>query len=293
MNAKNILIYIFLLSFAIHVNGQLNVDAGKDTTLCMSKEILQLGGNPTASGGKEPYIFKWELMPVYDENYRIPASEILNDSTSANPIIDSFSAINDTITLVLTVTDADFNSKKDSVNVIISSIAIIHLSYLHSSINQGDSVLLKPQNVFNGISPFFYSWTPETGLSNPIIRNPYAKPDTSIRYTCLVTDALGCSSRDNYDVKVIPTGISELSNSTYYSSVYPNPIDLNSIIKTFNPLNEKRKIKVLNLNGQVLFEDWFYSDIYDIGKKINQDGLYFFRIRNDREILATGKFIKK
>lgn len=291
MNAKNILISIFLFTFAVHVNGQLNVDAGKDTTLCMCKDILQIGGNPTASGGKVPYIYKWELMPVYD--YRIPASEFLNDSTSANPIIDCTSIINDTVTLVLSVTDADFNSKNDSINIIISSIAMTHLMYFRPTINQGDSVLLEPLNVFNGISPFSYHWTPETGLSNPIIRNPYAKPDTSVRYTCLVTDALGCSSSDNNDVVVIPTGISELTNSTYYSSVYPNPIDLNSIIKTFNPLNEKRKIKVLNLKGQVLFEDWFYSDNYNIGKKINQNGFYYFIIRNDKEILTTGKFIKK
>jgi hypothetical protein len=293
MNTKYVLISTLLLTFAFQVNGQLTVNAGRDTTSCMCRDTIQLGGNPTAWGGKEPYIYTWELMPIYYYDYLILASDLLIDSTSVNPIIDCGDLINDTVTFILTVTDADLNSKKDSVNIIISSIAWVHLMYFRPTINQGDSVQLKPLNIYNGIAPFTYKWTPETGLSNPIIRNPYAKPDTSLRYTCLVTDAIGCSAKDINDVVVIPTGISELTNSTYSSTVYPNPIASNSIIKTSNPLNEKRRIKVFNLNGQVLFEDWFYSDNYNIGKEINQNGFYYFIIKNDKEILTTGKFIKK
>lgn len=294
MKTKCVFISTLLLTFAIQVNGQLTVYAGRDTTSCLCENTIQLGGNPTAWRGKEPYTYKWELMPLYINDDRILASKLLINSASANPIIDcGHYLINDTVTFILTVTDADLFSKKDSVNIIISSISVIHLVYFRRTINQGDSVLLKPVNIFNGIAPFTYKWTPETGLSNPSIRNPLAKPDTSILYTCLVTDAVGCSTIDINDVVVIPTGITEITNSKYSSTVYPNPIASNSIIKTSNPLNEKRKIKVLNLNGQMLFEDWFYSDNYNIGNRINQNGFYYFIIKNDKEILTIGKFVKK
>ena len=76
MNTKIILFLIFLISFSTQVNGQLTVNAGNDTTACMCRDTIRLGGNPTANGGKEPYTYKWELMPVYFYDYRILTSEL-------------------------------------------------------------------------------------------------------------------------------------------------------------------------------------------------------------------------
>ena len=293
MNAKTSLLFTFQILLSVHVNGQMNINAGNDTTICMCGDTIRLGGNPTANGGTEPYTYKWELMPVYYYDYRISASELLDDSTSANPIINCYPFINDTVTLILTVTDADFNSKTDSVKIIISSINLVHLVYFRPTINQGDSVQLKPLNIFNGIAPFSYHWTPETGLSNPNIKNPFAKPDTSTRYTCLVTDAIGCSAKDINDVVVTTTGISDLKQSKHSSIVFPNPITSDSQIQVNNPSKGKLNIKVVNIHGQVILDDWFYSDIYYIGKKINESGNYLFSIKNDNELLTTGKFIKQ
>jgi hypothetical protein len=292
VKAKTKLLFVFLMPLAIQVNGQLTVNAGNDTTLCMCTDTLRPGGNPTASGGMEPYSYKWELLPVYFNDYQIQASELLNDSTSANPLIDCSTLVNDTVTLVLTVTDADFNSIKDSVKIIISSISFIHAMYIRPTINQGDSVQLRPANIINGIAPFSYQWTPETGLSDPNIRNPYAKPDTTTRYICIVTDALGCSATDLNDVIVIPTGISKFKKPKFASVVFPNPITPDSQIQFSNPSNKKLNILVVNLKGQVILDDWYYSDNYDIGRKINRPGTYFYSIKDEKEILTTGKFVK-
>lgn len=204
MNKRITLLFALFLSFAIHVKGQFTVDAGKDTVVCMCSDTLRLGGTPTAQGGTELYTYTWKLAPVFYKDYQLLASDLLNDSTASNPILNCYPFINDTVTFFVTVTDADSNTKSDSVKIAVSSIELKYAIGFVSTINQGDSVQLEPLNVFNGIAPFSYQWTPATGLSNPFDKNPYAKPDESTQYTCIVTDALGCTTQDQNDVVVNP-----------------------------------------------------------------------------------------
>jgi hypothetical protein len=296
MKAKLILIFFFLLSSSMKLSGQLTVNAGIDTIFCSGMGDLRLGGNPTASGGEEPYTYKWELLPVFVRDHRISTSRLINDSTSANPLLMSlsYSGLNDTVTFVLTVTDADSNSKNDSVKIIISTIGWRTLMGFVPTIILGDSVQLTPLNICNGIAPFSYHWTPEASLSDPYIRNPYAKPDTTTLYTCVVTDALGCSAHDHNHVWVIATGIPDLDKQENSSVIFPNPITLDSQIKITNYLNKKLNIKVVNMSGQVVLNDWFHSDSYNIGEKITKTGSYLYIIiNNDDEILSRGIFSKQ
>ena len=178
-------------------------------------------------------------IPSYFPNI---SSELLNDTTTANPFVECGPNINDTVTFILTVTDSYENTGSDSVDVIISSIQWQHLLGLTKTINQGDSAKIEPRNIVNGIPPFSYRWTPEAGLSNPQIDGPYASPDTTTEYTCLVTDALGCSNTDQFKVIVLPTSASETARPDFTSTVYPNPVTTGSKISFSNPGNEKFNI---------------------------------------------------
>lgn len=60
----------------------------------------------------------------------------------------------------------------------------------------GDSVQLQASG---GVS---YSWSPVTGLSDPTIANPIAKPTSTTFYTVQVTNANGCSANDIVKVTV-------------------------------------------------------------------------------------------
>ncbi len=56
----------------------------------------------------------------------------------------------------------------------------------------------------NGTTPYHYSWSPTTGLSNPSSSHPTASPDSTTLYTLTVTDAKGGTDRDTVSVIVIP-----------------------------------------------------------------------------------------
>lgn len=60
---------------------------------------------------------------------------------------------------------------------------------------QGESVQLTAI-VSGGTGMYEYSWTPQTGLSNPLIYNPTASPETSITYTCIIQDGLNELSQE-------------------------------------------------------------------------------------------------
>lgn len=53
-----------------------------------------------------------------------------------------------------------------------------------------------------GFSPYTFSWSPTTSLSNPNIANPFAAPTDSTRYYLSVTSAVGCTLTDSVDVNV-------------------------------------------------------------------------------------------
>lgn len=48
--------------------------------------------------------------------------------------------------------------------------------------------------ITNATGPYTYQWFPATGLNNPNILNPCARPDTTTAYTLVVTAGNGCTS---------------------------------------------------------------------------------------------------
>ncbi len=83
-------------------------DAGQDVLFFSGVEI---GGNPTATGGVSPYVYAWS--PGVD----------LSDSEVPNPTID---ALNSEFTFVLTVTDANNCTAIDEVTVTLSPLSVVN-----------------------------------------------------------------------------------------------------------------------------------------------------------------------
>jgi len=108
---KNIIILSGLLLLSVSGFGQvfkivlnqpdvLSVIAGHDTLICMDHSVV-LGGNPTATGGTQEYIYMWS--PV----------DGLDDPTSPNPV----AAPTQSTKYLLTVNDGNGCQVMDFINV--------------------------------------------------------------------------------------------------------------------------------------------------------------------------------
>ncbi len=68
-----------------------------------------------------------------------------------------------------------------------------------------------------GLGPFRYRWTPETGLDNPYKANPVASPKVTTEYIVEVVDENGCAMAiDTVLVTVSKTGNPEIRKQTMY-----------------------------------------------------------------------------
>ncbi len=154
----------------------ISVDAGEDVSIC-NGNTTQL--NATSDGGT---IFSWT-----------PTTNLDNPNI-ANPLANP----NDTITYVVTVTDAGgLCSATDSVTIFVGDILVD--AGPDDTLCLGDSVQLNAQT--SGIS---FSWTPNDGtISDVTIANPWAKPVVTTTYNVAVTDVSGeCEGSDEVTIYV-------------------------------------------------------------------------------------------
>jgi hypothetical protein len=197
-----LLTYILLLNF-IEAYPQLKVDAGSDTVICYSfiirNERLRLGGNPTATGGTEPYNYTWSGKLKFGD--WIFASDLLDDTTSSNPLTKSIFDLPDKcFTFYLKVEDAEGRIGYDSVKI-SNSIFGVHPIYKNPvTIHKGDSVKLFGDIYFdNNFLPLTYTLSPSHGLTDPTNLYGWAKPDTSITYYLQAVNSVGCiSGKEEY-----------------------------------------------------------------------------------------------
>lgn len=117
-----------------------------------------------------------------------------NIGSTANPLI-----VNPTTTTSYTVTGTDTNGCTAS---IVSTVTINSLPNSNAGLDDnlcaGDSIQL---NASGGV---LYSWSPQTGLSNPLISNPIFSASSTTNYIVTVTNANNCSSTDSVLITVYP-----------------------------------------------------------------------------------------
>lgn len=117
--------------------------------------------------------------------------------------------------------------------------------------NAGNDTLVI-QNVpftLKGMGGGQYSWSPSTGLNDPLIANPVATLSDDITYTLTVTSADGCSATDEVNITVfkgsaiyVPTGFT------------PNNDGLNDRLKPYYVgIKEVSYFRIYNRWGQLVF----------------------------------------
>jgi gliding motility-associated-like protein len=140
----------------------------------------------------------------------------------------------------------------------------------------------------NAVGGASYTWTPPTGLSNPVIGNPIAQPEQTSTYIVYGTTSNGCSSSDTITITVIEDYL-----LVPYNVLTPNNNGKNDtwIIENIEsyPAN---KISILDEWGVVVFEKENYVNDWE-GKnekgEILPDGTYYYVLSfNDNAKIYKG-----
>ncbi|MEI6312592.1 MAG: PKD domain-containing protein [Bacteroidota bacterium] len=123
------------------------------------------------------------LLATGGISYSWHTGNLLSDSTIANPIAN----VQDTILYYVTAINSHGCDKNDTL-LIQPQMPVVAIAENDSAFCFGNYVQLHA----NG--GYYYQWRPASYLSNSLVQNPYAKPDTSIIYTVTVSN--DCFSDD-------------------------------------------------------------------------------------------------
>lgn len=230
--------------------SQLSVNILHDTVFCANPNnvsTFSIGGNNVViSNGQAPYIYEWSIEAPYQfpsSSIVLHASDFLNDTTSADPIIVDGVGIVDSMKFYLKVTDQAGNVGNDSIRVAISVFAI-ELEFITWHMNSGDTVIYDDASfVYGGLGEKSYLWQPNHGLIDSTSNHLYTSPTVSTGYYCIVTDEFGCSYTTGVVQHVIveTLNISELADEDEFV-LYPNPTSGVININTFS--NELTNIRI-------------------------------------------------
>jgi large repetitive protein len=177
---------------------------------------------------------------------------------------------------VITTTDAIGNvvTNTNVVNTTPSNLQIASASITQPAAGVWGAVTVNP---VNGVGAYTYNWTPGN-MTTAAVSNL-----TTGTYTCVVTDANGCSTSAVYTIDV-PLGVNGLAVNTL--KVYPNPTSGNLIIENNLPLG---KVQITNAIGVVVKEVLTQNNTISIDVTSLANGMYEIRTSSG----ITTKFVKQ
>jgi hypothetical protein len=290
-------IVTFILLSSIHSlfsqENSLKVDGGNDTAFCRKVSgTTILGGKPTANNGLAPYKYKWSwtVFDYDDSTYEIHDS-LINSDTIANPFFFNGKLTDDDIIkFYVNVTDADNNKGFDSITITISAAEFTTKLLINPRITAGDTFRMVAKNIVYGFRPLKYEWTPVYNLSCFDCEKPLAWPHKDTIYKVYVTDSIGCTGMDHIYVTVNPVSVVPLNLKPDYK-IINNPIDAKSKIK-FDFNIESARLKILTIDGRILYDRRVTSNILPIGEIIKKPGYYILNIEKNDKIISSCKIIR-
>jgi hypothetical protein len=282
---KKALIFLMMSSTPL-CWGQLQVKIGNDTTFCSENiEAIQIAPHLSVAGGTAPYKYSWSKSVPYEclPNRFYYASDLLNDTTLANPLLIS-QCIGDPNTwnqFVLTVEESEGNTAKDSINIRFSAYNAFPLDEYPVYITKGDSILFDITNDdFGGIRPYAsYSWYPQEGLSDPNSSRTWCKPEKETRYSCLITDFIGCETHIWRGYWIIVTPTASISSVSEKNNIYR----WKRTIYFDNPEKKEAKLSFYDSSGKLIYETTTKSNHYEYSFNERNSILFCTLRMNDKQ----------
>ena len=179
----------------VNVNPLPIVEAGPTQHICFGTTTQLLG----FAQGSNNYTYNW-TPAIAPGNVAQPN----NPTSNATP--------NATTTYTLSVT-AEGCTNTDTVTVVVHTLPTAAIEPAVADICQGDNILLTglANGDPTGVS-YQYSWTPATGLSNPLIATPIASPTSTTTYNLYIKSPYCTGFADAITIGVRPTPIVSIIN---------------------------------------------------------------------------------
>ncbi len=155
--------------------------AGSDGGICPGNS-MSIGG--AAIGTAPPYSYSWT-----------PSTGLSDPS-----VMQPSAAPTATSTYTVTVMDAMGCTGTDDVTVTVHPSPVADAGSDVAISPGGQALIGAPAS--GGQPPYGYAWSPVSGLNDAGVMQPSAGPAATTTYTCVVTDAHGCTSSDVVRVKV-------------------------------------------------------------------------------------------
>ncbi|MDP4268068.1 MAG: hypothetical protein Q8880_11605, partial [Bacteroidota bacterium] len=166
-------------SIVIKVNPLPIANCDNDKTICRGDTIVL---NASVTNGTPTYSYSWSPL------------NFLNKKDIQSPI--SIPAIS--TTYICNVTDKNGCTTTCDIGINVNSLPVLTLS--NTEICPGNTDIMNLG--VSGNAPYYYKWTPSTGLNATNIQNPVVSTATTTTYTVSVTDKNNCSNTANAEVKV-------------------------------------------------------------------------------------------
>ncbi|MDQ3071845.1 MAG: gliding motility-associated C-terminal domain-containing protein [Bacteroidota bacterium] len=170
-------------SVKVTVNPLPKAEAGNARVTCYG-DSTRLGGSPTASGSKAPYVYRWQ-----------PSTGITFPD-SANPYARPLT----TTVYTLKATDANGCISEDSVKITVNPLPVITAG-TDEMLCLGDTTRLKAV----ATALYTYTWQPGALVSDSTLLRPLAFPTKTTSFILTAKDSFGCVKRDTVTIEVRDT----------------------------------------------------------------------------------------
>jgi hypothetical protein len=234
---------LVLMIIADYASAQCTAVASSSKVICRHQyDTVRLGGSPTAFGGVAPYRYEWRV--IGGASY---IEEVLDNPYIANPLAKFKSS---TALLRLIVTDSLNNQCFDTVHLFQTNVIASDMIN-RDQIWKGDSMRLSANIGLSTIdyAPLTYAWRPSTALQDSTLLRTYAKPIETITYYLTITNTVGCTFHDYYNIIVTERP--------------KEPKDLPEIVDEWT-VKLKSNTKVAVINPPKSFANVFYISIMDM-----------------------------
>lgn len=304
---KKLLKKIFLLSIVLSITinnyAQFSIDIVDDTLyICQDTPMnmilnVQIGENLSIQGGTAPYTYCWWIHPIHSQipnhDFYYYASQSINDTTLANPVITTGQYLDDIDYIYLTVTDNSGISKTDSVFIIFSYFQTDLADYrLFTIDNIGDSVFIDSysHSIYSVQPREKMKWFPSDGLSvDTLDYNFWAKPTCYTEYTKIITDIYGCQSSANSGPSFIVTVNTSNVQENKFSNIkiFPNPTTGIFYIQGANNTN----LQIYYALSKIVLEKEIKNDVEKIDLSSYPAGSYIIKINDGEDKYYNYKII--